>query len=306
MCCRLQLDVKELRKKTGGLFGFGDLTGSVGVVTINMPRLGFLSRDEGEFLERLESLMYLARQSLEIKRKLVERNIRSGLLPFTKRYLGTLRNHFSTIGLVGMNEACINLLGQGIASREGRAFAIRVLKFMRRQLTEYQAETGNLYNLEATPAEGTSYRLAKLDKERYPQIVTAGERVPYYTNSTWLPVGYTDDLWWAIRHQEGLQRLYTGGTVFHVWLGESPEAEATGRLVRKIAEASTLPYFTITPTFSFCADHGYVAGEQAACPTCGRPTEVYSRVVGYLRPVSSWNVGKQEEFRQRKTFKISQ
>jgi ribonucleoside-triphosphate reductase len=305
MCCRLRLEVREFYRRYGGYFGYADKTGSVGVVTINMSRIAFLAKDEDDFFTRLTRVMDLAKESLEIKRRLVQRNIEIGLLPYTKRFLGTLMWHFSTIGLIGMNEACINFLGTDIVSKVGQRFAIKVLKFMRKRIIDYQKETGNIYNLEATPAEGTSYRLAKLDKEKYPQIVTAGERVPYYTNSTWLPVGHTDDLWWALKHQEPLQTLYTGGTVFHAFLGERIDAGACKLLVKKIATTFRIPYFTITPTFSICADHGYVAGEQAVCPTCGRPTEVYSRVVGYLRPVSSWNVGKQEEFRQRKTYKIS-
>ena len=301
MCCHLRLDLGELRRNvTGGLFGSGDSTGSVGVVTINMPRLGYLSKNEDEFFERLEYMMGLAKNSLEIKRKLVERNIKEGLLPFTKRYLGTLKNHFSTIGLVGMHEACLNLFGQGIETEEGKRFAIRTLRFMLKQIKRFQAETGNLYNLEATPAEGTSYRLAKIDKQKYLDIITAGERVPYYTNSTCLPVNCGIDLIEALEHQEKLQTLYTGGTVFHVFLGESlEEGESCKNLVKKIASNTRLPYFTLTPTYSICEDHGFIRGEHPKCPSCGRDTEVYSRVVGYYRPVHNWNVGKQEEFRQR-------
>ncbi len=304
MCCHLRLNLAELRRNvTGGLFGSSDLTGSVGVVTINMPRLGYLSRNEDEFFERLEYVMGLAKNSLEHKRELVERNTQNGLLPYTKRYLGTLRNHFSTIGLVGMNEACLNLLGCGIASEEGKKFSIRALNFMRGRLQEFQEGTGNLYNLEATPAEGTSYRLAKIDRKKYPEIITAGDKTPYYTNSSTLPVDSNLDLFEAMEHQEGLQTLYTGGTVFHIFLGESLEDGGNcGNLVRKVATNTRLPYFTLTPTFSICPDHGYLRGKHFKCPTCGRDCEVYSRVVGYYRPVRNWNEGKQEEFRQRREF----
>jgi ribonucleoside-triphosphate reductase len=303
-CCHLRLDLAELRRNvTGGLFGSSDLTGSVGVVTINMPRLGYLSRNEDEFFERLEYVMGLAKNSLEHKRELVERNTQNGLLPYTKRYLGTLRNHFSTIGLVGMNEACLNLLGCGIASEEGKKFSIKALNFMRERLREFQEGTGNLYNLEATPAEGTSYRLAKIDRKKYPEIITAGDKTPYYTNSSTLPVDSDLDLFEAMEHQEDLQTLYSGGTVFHIFLGESLEDGGNcGNLVRKVAANTRLPYFTLTPTFSICPDHGYLRGKHFKCPTCGRDCEVYSRVVGYYRPVRNWNEGKQEEFRQRREF----
>lgn len=300
MCCRLMLDLKELHRRYGGFFGYADKTGSVGVCTINMPRLGYISKDEGEFFERLERLMDLAKDSLEIKRKLVEKNMGRGLLPFSARYLGTLKFHFSTIGLVGMHEACLNFLGEGIETKTGKDFAIRVLKFMRERLVEFQEETGNIYNLEATPAEGTSHRLARLDKKRYPKIITAGKKVPYYTNSTHLPVGYTNNLVAALRHQDNLQILYNGGTVFHAFLGEAiSSAEGCKTLVRKIAENFRLPYYTITPTFSICVEHGYLRGEHFKCPRCGKPAEVYSRIVGYFRPVQNWHVGKQEEFRDR-------
>jgi ribonucleoside-triphosphate reductase len=304
MCCRLQLNLKELRNKTGALFGAGESTGSIGVVTINMPRIGYLSKDENEFFERLDRFMYLAKQALEIKRKIVSRNMDAGLLPYTKRYLGSLKNHFSTIGLVGMNEACLNFLGVSIAEEEGKKFALKTLDFMREKLIEFQEETGHLYNLEATPAEGTAYRLAKIDKKYYPEIITAGNSIPYYTNSTHLPVEYTDDLWFALKHQEDLQVKYTGGTVFHVFLGESPTSEETRILVKKIAENFRIPYFTITPTFSICPNHGYLKGEKSICPICNTSSEVYSRVVGYLRPVKDWNAGKQEEFKERKEFKV--
>ncbi len=303
MCCRLQLNLKELRKNTtGGLFGSGESTGSVGVVTINMPRIGFLSKNEEQFFEKLDRYMYLAMRSLEIKRKVVQRNIDRWLLPYTKRYLGTLKNHFATIGLVGMNEACINFLGKDISTNEGRDFAINVLKFMREKLKEYQQETGNIYNLEATPAEGTAYRLAKKDRQLYPQIKSQGGKEPYYTNSSHLPVFYTDDLFFALKHQEPLQTLYTGGTVLHAFLGEGIEGSQARILVKKIADNFRLPYFTLTPTFSVCREHGYLNDKQEKCPKCGKETEVYSRVVGYLRPVRDWNLGKQEEWHDRKTY----
>jgi len=306
MCCRLQLNLKELKHKTGGLFGFGESTGSIGVVTINMPRIGYFSRDETEFLEKLERLMYLAKVSLEIKRKMITRMMKIGMLPFSKRYLGDFDHHFSTIGLVGMNEACLNFLGQNIATNEGRVFSIKVLEFMRDKLKEFQEETGHIYNLEATPAEGTSYRLAKTDRAKYPKIKTFGKSVPFSTNSTQLPVNYTDDVFWALKHQEELQRKYTGGTVFHTFLGESPNGgEAVKSLVKKIASGFALPYFTITPTFSLCQTHGYIRGKNFNCPSCGSKTEVFSRVVGYIRPVQHWNRGKQEEFKQRLEFKIT-
>jgi len=306
MCCRLRLNLRDLYRRVGGFFGYGDKVGSVDVVTINMPRIGYLAKDEAEFFERLEGLMVLAKDSLEIKRRAVLENMDRGLLPFTRRYLGTLRWHFSTIGLIGMNEACLNFLGTGIATKDGKDFAVKVLRFMRAKTLEFQEETGNIYNLEATPAEGTSHSLARIDKEKYPDIVTAGEKVPYYTNSTHLPVNYTDDLFDALRHQDDLQVLYTGGTVFHAFLGERvTDAEACKLLVRRIAENFRLPYYTITPTFSICVDHGYLGGEHFKCPQCGRQTEVYSRVVGYLRPVQNWNQGKQEEYRQRLEYKIN-
>lgn len=300
MCCRLQLDLRELHRRYGGFFGYAEKTGSVGVVTINMPRLGYLSKDEGAFFERLERLMELAEDSLEIKRKLVEKNMERGLLPFSARYLGTLKFHFSTIGLVGMHEACRNFLGEGIETKAGKEFAIKVLKFMRKKLLEFQEETGNIYNLEATPAEGTSHRLARLDKKHYPKIITSGKKVPYYTNSTNLPVGYTNNLVEALRHQDDLQVLYNGGTVFHSFLGEAvSSAEGCKVLVRKIAENFRLPYYTITPTFSICMEHEYLRGAHFNCPLCGKPAEVYSRIVGYFRPVQNWHVGKQEEFYDR-------
>ena len=305
MCCRLRLNLRQLdRNVTGGLFGSGDSTGSIGVVTINMPRIAYLSKDKGEFFDRLEYLMGLAKTSLEIKREIVNKNMEGNLLPYTKRYLGTLKNHFSTIGPIGMNEACLNLLGKDIASKEGKNFAVEVLEFMRARLSDFQEETSHIYNLEAVPCEGTSFRLAKMDKMKYPDIITAGKRAPYYTNSTLLPVDKTEDAIEALEHQEGLQTLYTGGTVFHLFLGERMSSgEAVKRLLKKIAYNTRLPYITMTPTYSICPDHGYLAGEHPRCPKCGENAEIYSRVVGYFRPVRNWNEGKQEEFRQRLVYK---
>ncbi len=320
MCCRLRLETKELLKRGGGYFGANPLTGSVGVVTINMPRLGYLSENEDEFFERLSKLMDLAKESLEIKRKAIEEFMEKGLYPYSKFYLRMIkerfgnywRNHFSTIGIIGMNEACLNLHGVSIADGKGRDFAIRVLDFMRGKLLEYQEETGNLYNLEATPAEGTSYRLAKIDKEMFPDIIVANEEEvkrgaePFYTNSTHLPVNYTEDPFEVLEHQEELQIRYTGGTVLHFFVGE--RIKDTGSLksfIKKVCENFRIPYFTITPTFSICPTHGYISGEHDRCPVCGEKCEIYSRVVGYLRPVSQWNAGKQEEFKLRKTYRIS-
>jgi ribonucleoside-triphosphate reductase len=304
MCCRLRLDLRQLQRNiTGGLFGSANLTGSIGVVTINMSRLGFTSKNENQFFEKLEDLMKIASQSLEIKRKLLEQNMKNGLLPYTQAYLGTFVNHFSTIGLIGMNEACLNLLGVDISNPEGKKFAVETLKFMREKISEFQQKTGTLYNLESTPAEGTSYNLAKKDKKKYPKIITAGKKVPYYTNSTQLPVYHTKDVIFAIKHQEELQQMYTGGTVLHVFMGEKfSSGEGCKAFVKKVFENSTLPYITITPTFSICLDHGYIKGEHFKCPICKKYCEVYSRVVGYFRPVQNWNVGKQEEFRQRALF----
>ncbi len=271
MCCRLQMDIRELRNKTGGLFGAGEQTGSIGVVTINMPRLGYLAKSESEFLARLGNLMDLAKESLEIKRKVVQRHLDGNLLPYTKTYLGTLKNHFSTIGLVGLNEACLNFQGCSIGDRDGQEFAMKVLDFMRDKISDFQAETGHIYNLEATPAEGTSYRLARIDKKKYPEIIAAGDTHPYYTNSSWLPVGYTTDIFEALDLQEPLQEKYTGGTVFHCFIGERIDNESqVASLVRKIAENYKIPYFTITPTFSVCPVHGYIPGEHHECPLdCG-------------------------------------
>lgn len=302
MCCRLQLDLRTLRSRCGGLFGSADKTGSIGVVTINLPRIGYLSKTEEEFFSRLKRMMHIAKTALEIKRKVIERNLKNGLFPYTRRYLGTFRNHFSTIGLVGMNETCLNFLGVSIAHPEGKAFAIKVLQFMRERLADFQEETGNLYNLEATPAESASYRLARHDRQRFPDIITAGDDEPYYTNSTYLPVNYTDDPFEALEHQKDLQVLYTGGTVFHTFLSEMPDPEAVKLFVRRVFENYPIPYLTITPTFSVCPKHGYLKGKVAVCPECGEETEVYSRVVGYYRPVQRWNRGKQEEFAERKEY----
>jgi ribonucleoside-triphosphate reductase len=316
MCCRLRIDNRELEKRGGGLFGSNPLTGSIGVVTINMPRIGYLSNNEEGFFVRLRDLMYLAKESLEIKRKILERFTDGGLYPYTKHYLRNVKerfgeywkNHFSTIGLVGMNEACRNFLGITIGEREGREFTLRVLDFMREQLLEFQKETGNNYNLEATPAEGTSHSLARIDKEKFPDIITAGNGNKdqcYYTNSTHLPVNFTDDVFEALDLQDGIQQKYTGGTVFHIYAGERiTNPEVIKSLVKKICETYHIPYFTFSPTFSVCPFHGYLHGEHELCPKCGAECEVYSRIVGYLRPLKQWNKGKQEEFRMRKTFKV--
>lgn len=316
MCCRLRIDNRELVKRGGGLFGSNPLTGSIGVVTLNMPRLGYLSKSEEEFFERLEKLMYHAKESLEIKRKVLETFTDRNLYPYTKYYLRGIRermgsywkNHFSTIGLVGMNEACLNLMGRTIAEREGMDFAKRVLDFMNARLLEYQAETDNNFNLEATPAEGTSFSLARIDKAKYPDIISANENggTAFYTNSTQLPVNYTDDVFEALDLQDEIQVKYTGGTVFHTFIGERiAEPEAAKVLVRKICETYHMPYFTLTPTFSVCPDHGYIRGEVEACPECRTATEIYSRVVGYLRPVKQWNKGKQAEFGLRQTYDVN-
>jgi ribonucleoside-triphosphate reductase len=303
MCCRLQLDLRELKSRTGGLFGSGEKTGSIGVVTINLPRIGYLSRSKAEFLGRLEYLMDLARESLELKRKVVRKNMENGLLPYSKRYLGTLDGHFNTIGLVGMNEALLNFMGKDIGSPEGKEAALEILRFMRDKLSDYQEQTGNIYNLEATPAEGTSYRLAKIDRERFPEIITQGEAEPYYTNSSQLPVHYTSDVFTVLDNQNEIQAQYNGGTVVHIFLGETaPGYEAVRELIRKVAHNYKIPYFTISPTFSVCEEHGYVRGKQESCPRCGKEMEVYSRVVGYYRPVKLWNKGKKEEFRERVPF----
>lgn len=305
MCCHLRLDLRQLKRNiTGGLFGSSSTTGSVGVVTINMPRIGYLSKNEGEFFERLEKLMVLAKESLEIKRNVVQKNIDNGFLPLTKRFLGSLRNHFSTVGLVGMNEACLNFLGGSIATGEGKKLATKTLKFMRKKLLEFQNETGNLYNLEATPAEGSSYELALFDKKKFKNIITAGKKDPYYTNSTWLPLPYTDDVVGALKFQEELQTLYTGGTVFHAYVGERISAEGVKEFLKMALTKTKIPYITLTPTFSVCPNHGYLAGEHWKCPKCKEECGVYSRVVGYFRPVQNWNRGKQADFADRKMYRI--
>ncbi len=309
MCCRLRLDLRELRKKSGGFFGSGESTGSIGVVTINMPRIAYLSKDENEFYTRLTHLMDVSARSLKVKRDTIGKLLEAGLYPYTKRYLGTFNNHFSTIGLVGMNEACLNAkwLRKDLTNKESQEFTKNVLNFMREKLSDYQELYGDLYNLEATPAESTSFRLAKHDRKRYPDIITASDcdKTPYYTNSSHLPVGYTEDIFTALDIQDELQTLYTSGTVFHAFLGQKlPDWKAAANLVRKIAENYKLPYYTMSPTYSVCADHGYISGEVYKCPVCGRATEVYSRITGYYRPVQNWNDGKREEFRERKTYDI--
>ena len=315
MCCRLRLDNKELLKRGGGLFGSNPLTGSVGVVTINLPRIGYLSKTKKEFFEKLAKIMDIAKESLEIKRKVLEDFMEKGLYPYSKFYLSGVKkirgqyfgNHFSTIGLVGMNEALLNFIGENIASKRGRRFALEVLDFMRDRLVNYQKETENLYNLEATPAEGVSYRLPHIDKEKYPDIITAGKKEPYYTNSSHLPVDYTSDIFEALKLQDELQCKYTGGTVLHIFIGERiNDVQNVKNLIKKIFETFHLPYVTLTPTFSICPSHGYLSGEHFECPQCiiKQPCEVYSRVVGYLRPVQQWHASKREEFRQRKKFKV--
>jgi anaerobic ribonucleoside-triphosphate reductase len=328
MCCRLRLDNRELRKRGGGLFGANPKTGSIGVVTINMPRIGYLAKDDTDFFERLDKLMILARQSLEIKRDLIENLTASGLHPYSRFYLNDVKktfgeywkNHFSTIGLIGMNDALLNFMNKGIADTEGKTFAEKVMDYMRQRIADFQEETGNIFNLEATPGEGTSYRLARIDKKQYPDIRTFNQEIytqnrgrdvePYYTNSTQLPVGFTTDVFEALDLQNSLQSKYTGGTVLHIFLGEEePSPTATKNLIRKVAQSYSLPYYTITPTFSVCPDHGYIAGEHQFCPTCQAvqkttECEIYSRVVGYIRPVNQWNKGKQQEFRDRTTFDL--
>jgi len=317
MCCRLRLNLTELYNRGGGgLFGSGSNTGSIGVVTINLPRVGYLSKTKKEFFERLEKMMDLAKESLEIKRKVLENYIEKGLYPYSKYYLQGVKkmrgkyyaNHFLTIGLVGMNESLLNFLGENIGSKRGRRFALEVLDFMRERLIKYQKETGNIYNLEATPAESTAYRLAQKDKEKYPDIITAGtKKVPFYTNSSQLPVNYIDDIFEALKLQDEIQCRYTGGTILHLFLGERiSDSETVKNLVKKIFENFKLPYITLTPTFSICPSHGYLEGEHFYCPKCTikQPCEVYSRIVGYLRPVQQWNFGKQQEFKERKVFKI--
>lgn len=311
MCCRLRLDLRELRKKSGGFFGSGESTGSVGVVTINMPRIAYLSTDEKDFYERLGKIMDISARSLKIKRNFITKLLEAGLYPYTKRYLGSFNNHFSTIGLVGMNEACLNArwIKEDLTHEKAQDFTVKVLNFMREKLSDYQEQYGDLYNLEATPAESTAYRLAKHDKERYPDIITASEngKTPYYTNSSHLPVGYTEDLFEALDIEDKFQTLYTSGTVFHTFLGEKlPDWKSCMNLVRKIAENYQLPYYTMSPTYSICKDHGYIKGEQWVCPHCGQKTEVYSRITGYYRPIQNWNDGKQEEFKERKEYVLGE
>lgn len=315
MCCRLRIETRDLRRRGGGLFGSNPLTGSIGVVTINLPRIGYLSKSEEEFFERLLKLMDIAKTSLEIKRKVLERFTEAGLYPYSKYYLSFIKektgfywcNHFSTIGVIGINEAVANakfLKANGIWTEDGKAFALKILDFMRERLLEYQKETGFLYNLEATPAEGTSYRLAKIDKEKFFNIITQGAEYPYYTNSSWLPVGFTESITYILNHQEELQCKYTGGTVLHLFLGEKPQPQKLKDFIKTVFNKYRLPYISITPTFSICENCGYVEGEKQICPKCGIQTEIYSRVVGYLRPVSNWNDGKIEEFKERRYLKL--
>ena len=308
MCCRLRLDLRELRKKSGGFFGSGESTGSVGVVTINLPRIAYLAENEADFYARLDKLMDIAARSLKTKRTVITKLLNAGLYPYTKRYLGTFDNHFSTIGLIGMNEVGLNAnwLRKDLTHPETQQFAKDVLNHMRERLSDYQEQYGDLYNLEATPAESTTYRFAKHDKKHYPDIITANENgTPYYTNSSHLPVGYTEDIFSALDVQDELQTLYTSGTVFHAFLGEKlPDWKAAAQLVRKIAENYKLPYYTLSPTYSVCKNHGYLSGEVSVCPECGERTEIYSRITGYYRPVQNWNDGKAQEFKDRKVYDI--
>jgi ribonucleoside-triphosphate reductase len=310
MCCRLRLDLRELRKKSGGFFGSGESTGSIGVVTINMPRIAYLATDEEDFYRRLDRMMDIAARSLKIKREVITRLLEEGLYPYTKRYLGKFDNHFSTIGLVGMNEACLNAnwIRRDLTDPVAQDFTANVLNHMRERLSDYQEKYGDLYNLEATPAESTAYRLAKHDRKRFPEIITASKGdgdTPYYTNSSHLPVGYTDDIFSALDIQDKLQTLYTSGTVFHAFLGEKlPDWKSAATLVRKIAENYRLPYYTLSPTYSVCKNHGYISGEKETCSKCGEKTEVYSRITGYYRPVQNWNDGKSQEYKDRKTYDI--
>lgn len=314
MCCRLRLDNRELRRRGGGLFGANPLTGSIGVVTLNLPRIGYLSRDKEEFFQRVDSLMDMAKDSLMIKWELLERMTEAGLYPYSRRYLQSIKdylghywhNHFSTIGVIGMNEALLNFMGSNIASAEGHAFALEVLTHMRSRLVKYQEETGRLFNLEATPGESTCYSLARKDKQAFPNIVTAGQSDPYYTNSTHLPVGHTNDLFHALDLQEDLQVCYTGGTVFHAFIGERiDDTRALTRLIQKVMSKYRIPYFTVSPTFSVCGTHGYLRGEQESCPVCNERTEVWSRVVGFYRPVQNWNRGKKSEFAERLEYRFA-
>ena len=303
MCCRLNLDLDELINRPGGMWGPGDSTGSIGVVTINVNRLAYEAKDEEKFFEKLRYYMGLAKNSLETKREIIEKNLKKGLMPYTRVYLGTFNNHFSTIGLCGMNEACLNLIGEKISSNEGKKLTVKTLKFMREQIRLFQKETGNLYNLEATPAESASYRLALLDKKIHPDIITAGKNEPYLTNSTQLPVDETDNVIFALQHQNDIQPLYTGGTIFHTFLGEQmSDLVACTNLVKRKAFNTKLPYFSISPTFGICSEHGYIPGEVSVCPKCKKETEVYSRIVGYYRPIKQWNKGKKEEYNNRREF----
>ena len=309
MCCRLRLDLRELRKKSGGFFGSGESTGSVGVVTINMPRIAYQATDEADFYKRLDKLMDISARSLKVKRNVITKLLDEGLYPYTKRYLGTFANHFSTIGLIGMNEACLNAkwLRKDLSDPVAQEFTKQVLNHMRERLSDYQEMYGDLYNLEATPAESTTYRMAKHDVKDFPDIITAAPKgeTPFYTNSSHLPVGYTDDIFSALDIQDELQTLYTSGTVFHAFIGEKmPDWKSAANLVRKIAENYKLPYYTLSPTYSVCRKHGYIKGEKYTCPTCGEPTEVYSRITGYYRPVQNWNAGKTEEFKKRKLYDV--
>ena len=313
MCCRLRLNTGELRKRGGGLFGSNPLTGSIGVVTVNLPRIGYLSRTEEEFKSRLLDLMEIAKESLEIKRKTIEEQTRRGMYPYSAHYLENVKertgsywfNHFNTIGLIGMNEACLNFMGKDITTPEGQKFSLDILDFMRDTITRFQEETGHVYNLEATPSEGTSYSLAQLDRKKYPDIITAGQDAPYYTNSTQLPVGFTDDIFETLDLQDELQCKYTGGTVLHLYLGEQiSDVEVAKSLIRKAFTNYQLPYISLTPTFSVCPEHGYLNGEVYSCPECGHDTEVWSRVVGYLRPVQNFHRGKREEYKERKKYRI--
>ena len=309
MCCRLRLDLRELRKKSGGFFGSGESTGSVGVVTINMPRIAYLAKDEADFFVRLNKIMDISARSLKVKREVITQLLDNGLYPYTKRYLGTFNNHFSTIGLIGMNEVGLNAnwIRKDMTHSETQEFTKKVLNHMRNRLSDYQEKYGDLYNLEATPAESTTYRLAKNDKKLYPDIITAAKEgeTPYYTNSSHLPVWYTEDIFDALEIQDELQTLYTSGTVFHAFLGEKlPDWKAAANLVRKIAENFKLPYYTMSPTYSVCREHGYLVGEQYTCPHCGSKTEVYSRITGYYRPIQNWNDGKSQEYKDRKEYNI--
>ncbi len=309
MCCRLRLDLRELRKKSGGFFGSGESTGSVGVVTINMPRIAYLAEDKVDFFRRLDHMLDISARSLKIKRTIITKLLDEGLYPYTKRYLGTFNNHFSTIGLVGMNEAGLNAkwLRSDMTTKQTQEFTKEVLNHMRERLSDYQEMYGDLYNLEATPAESTSFRLAKHDRKDYPDIICASDGdTPYYTNSSHLPVGYTDDIFTALDVQDELQTLYTSGTVFHAFIGEKlPDWRAAASIIRKIAENYRLPYYTLSPTYSVCKEHGYISGEVYTCPKCGKETEVYSRITGYYRPVKNWNDGKAQEYRERKTYDIA-